>query len=160
MTKPTLPSAPATGRGVLKDTSAFQVYSRPNFFEIFLSDHLQESIYPAYRSLVSYLVGRFGNEDPSASASLNTPSAYLARCLQWLRAHKSGVFFGVSGCVEAIQLRANSASLSESFLGLRRVPASGQATELSSKQRLLSLVCLVGVPWAVDQEASKAIQMD
>lgn len=114
------------------DRSSFQVFTRPNFFELFLKDHLEESLKPAFKYVVRALEGR----DPR---------------FWWFSKHRTELFRTLMAVVEAYHLWNHDSSFSERFLDLRRVSARcPEVGGLTTTERMVSLGFLVGVPLALE----------
>lgn len=120
------------------DKSAFGVYSKPNFFELFLREHIDESLYKAFRFVAKTLCS-------------HAPDSAV---LGFVSRHKTAVFCALMGATEAYSLARHSATLAERFLGMECVPTR---TSTCGKQGLtavgvaLSLCAVLGVPLAMRQ---------
>ena len=112
------------------DKSAFGVYSKPNFFELFLQEHIDESLYSAFKFIVKTLSTHYPE------------NAILDR----IRRHKTALYYSVLALVDAYSLTHHSSTLSEHFLGIERVSTRGHHPRLTPADVLLSLGIVVGVP--------------
>ena len=132
----------------MTDKSAFQVFTRPNFFEIFLKEHLEESLKPAFKIFVAWLSRR--------------DSRY-----RWISKHKTAIFHMMMTMIEGYHLWKFDSTFSERFLDLQRVSSSSSSSVISSttttttttmkkmmeigkgmtfNQKIGSLAMVVGVP--------------
>ena len=113
----------------MADKSAFGVYSKPNFFELFLRDRLDEGLYDAFKFVIKTLSAHYPD------------NALLSR----IKRHRTSLYYALLSLFEAYTLTHHSSTLSERFLGITRVSTRGHAS-LTRADVLLSLTIAIGAP--------------
>lgn len=112
------------------DKSAFGVYSKPNFFELFLREHIDENLYKAFKFAIKALNTRYPEN----------------AVLDFVKRHKTCIYYGLLGVIEAHSLAQHSSTLSERFLGIQRVSSNSEKGVLAPLDVALSLCGILGVP--------------
>jgi hypothetical protein len=101
--------------------------SVPSFFECAAEHFFVQSLNPAFSYVLSVASSRF-------------------EVAQRLASYEDELFFGVLGAVNWHFLSFYNASFSENFYSLHRV-SNGQSPDLTGRQRLLSMLFTVGLPY-------------
>ncbi|XP_011145692.1 peroxisome assembly protein 12 [Harpegnathos saltator] len=118
------------------------VYNRPTLFEILAQKSLASTLEPAFKKILSFLI------------SFN-PERY-GHILQW--EDESYLLF--NALLQRYYLKKYSASFSETFYGLKRIAVvdSKLKENLSRKQRVLSLISLVLLPYLKNKLAQLSLK--
>ncbi len=102
--------------------------SVPSFFECAAEHFFVQSLHPAYSYLVNVISSR---------------CSFAAFALKY----DDELFFATLGAVNWHFLRFYNASFSENFYSLHRISTNDKNTEISAKQKILSLTFTVAVPF-------------
>lgn len=112
------------------DKSAFGVYSKPNFFELFLREHIDDSLYKAFKFIIKTLSTRYPE---------NT-------ILNFIKRHKTSIYYSLLCIIDTYTLTQHSSTLSEHFLNMKRV-SSTNPNKLTPTDISLSLFCTLCIPF-------------